>query len=237
MIRKKRFFTLLELMIGLTLTAILLSFLSSFFYDMNWINAKVDKQRNENFRNLYVKSRLTQVIPQIFGEYTDSSNKKQFLFFTDGNLNGLLAAKSPSLVFLYKTGNDMDGLIAARALGRLYLDPQGRFCLATLPSPEMWDEAGTTPKAKIQVLFENVSEIQFQFYAPPLRDRSKIIKKEPQQNLELENQHKDVWINEWRREYHQLPPMMRITIKTKEGVSKVFAFSLPNSQLLPIYES
>lgn len=69
------------------------------------------------------------------------------------------------------------------------------------------------------------------------------VKKIPEENLgeipEISKgpEHKGKWVADWRRDYGQLPAMMKVIIKRK-GVEKeiLFAFPLPNSPQLIVYE-
>lgn len=265
----KRAFTLLELLIAMGLTAVLLTVLSSFYQQVAWIDAASDRTEKEQFAVRYLGARLARVLPATIGEQTLG---KDFVFFTSGDLSGLLGARAPSLLFVFQNGPSLDPERANHALGRLYLNRDKQLCLAIWSSPKNWKH--NPPKsAQHEVLMENVEELSFQFFIAPERDRSLVQKslgkgfktfkekeranpsgnsdskvKNPEEGAptsEVETlsnnspEPKGEWVEEWKREYEQLPAMMRIIVKRKIGDSvaeTVYAFPLPNSPQLIVYE-
>lgn len=175
-ILKKRFMTLLEMLIGMALTMALLTTLTFFYQMIDQLNTASEKAQKEIFHVQYAENRLSQVLTEAIAE----KQKNHLYFYTSGDLGGLFATGSPSLVFQYETGTDLDDSRAVTALGRLFLDKQNRLSLATWPDPtdERPDAINLsiadkkTSKAKVEVLLENVSSLRFQFYVAPDRDRS-----------------------------------------------------------------
>lgn len=167
----KRYFTLLEVLIGMTLAIVLLSTLSYFYQQVEWLNTEAERAQKESFQMRYVENRLAKIMPQTFSE---REMKKYFYFYTS-QAEGLL--KSPSLLFTYYNGVKLDSPFSNEVLGRLYLDEQKKqLCMATWPSPKRW-KLGEAPPMSKEVLMENVESLAFEFYVAPDRDRSKVIDK------------------------------------------------------------
>lgn len=232
--------TLMEIMVGLVLVAALLSVLFYFFHQSELLNLQSEKQRKEAFKKIYLHTRLANVIPHALGEYTGSKNKlvKHFYFFTDEDLGSILAPDSQSLVFVYKTGANLDNERAGKSLGRLFVDKKKRLCLASWSSPDVWEDSKLPDDANIEILMEEVEKLRFEFYVPPDRDRSKIESKNKTSKSALEPEIKDGWTSEWKREYYDLPPLIKIHV-THNSQSKdvtTFKLALPNSKKVIIYE-
>jgi len=239
-VRKKRsFFTLLELLIGLTLSIALLTTLSYFYREIDWLGRKGEQLQKENFQMRYLQNRLAQILP-----FTLSENdlKKEFYFFyTSGDLHNLLAPNLPSLVFVFDSGPSLDTQRAHHSLGRLYVDKQNQLILATWSSPEMWKTQQPSSIHK-EILLDHVKGLSFHFYNPPERDRSKIKEQLPQQKIpnSEEPDRKGEWLSEWRQEYGFLPTMIKVHLVREALAGKeekvTYAFPLPRSSKLIVYE-
>lgn len=247
----RRFMTLLELLIGLGLAAVLLTTLTFFYQQIQAIDSESEKIGKEQFQMRYVGNRLSKIIPNALGEY---ELKEHFSFFTSNDLHGLLAPNNPSLVFVFDNGPSLDSELANHALARLYLDKEKRLSLATWSSPERWE---TEPPSSVhkELLMENVESLGFQFFVAPERDRSLIktnldkkssnkdakTKINAEADSPLEPDRKGEWVSEWQRDYKSLPAMMKILITRKKRGSDelekiIYAYPLPNSQKLIVYE-
>lgn len=169
-VKKRRFFTILELLIAIGLTAMLLTILTGFFQQVQWLDSQADKEQTENFKIRYAENRLAKVLMNALSENT---LKKHFYFFTGSDMHGLLAPENPSLVFVFSNGPSMDYKLANEALGRIYLDKQNHLCLATWPAPARW-KRDYPESAKNEILLDNVEKLAFQFYVAPERNRELI---------------------------------------------------------------
>jgi len=224
----RRHMTLLEVMIAMGLAVMVLTTLTYFYSDIDSLNREMERIQKESFHNLYVENRLSMILPRAVSE---RDSKKDFYFFTSTTPGGFFKAGSTNLVFTFDNGVMLDKDFSNHVLARLYLDPQNRLCLATWPSPKRWNPVGLTSMKK-EVLLENVEQLQFSFYVPPEKDRSKWgVASKP---LEI----KGPWVNEWRSEYKQLPTLIKVELVKKVGKEEkpmTFAFSLPNAEKFIIY--
>jgi type II secretory pathway pseudopilin PulG len=238
---KKRSMTLIELVISMGLIILLLTTLTYFYGQVGKLSIQAEAAQKGNFELRYLEGRLQKTLPNALGE-TDVS-ESPFTFFTSNDLGGLLAENTPSLVFIFQNGVSLNPQLANHVLARLYLDKQKRLCLAKWPSPDRWDQTKSL-KAHQEILMENVESLSFSFYVVPERNRTiieKTAKKSARPEALVEPENKGEWIHEWKKEYAHLPAMMKVLIKylipgKDEAEELVFAFVLPNSQKLVVYE-
>lgn len=244
---RHHFMTLIEMLIGISLTAVLLTLLAGFYHQLGYLDKKSEQLQQENFQMRYLESRLAAIIPKILPEYKISGRKcSHFYFFSSGDLGGLLASGSQSLVFIYDSGVSLEKYRPPCSLGRLFLDPKGRFCLASWPLLKDWNSSMPAATKK-EVLLEGVESLKFKFFAPPPRDYQgligklkKIDKNRPSTIPRVENA--DPWVEEWKPDNNTLPPLLKIflTFKKqtpeKKPVTLTLAYSLPYAQNLIIYE-
>ena len=237
---KKRYMTLLELMIASSLTIALLVILGYFYRQSIFLDQTGEILQKASFQSRYVETRLMQVIPMIERHYfaNHDTHNAHYYFFSENDLGGLSTNGSSSLVFVYETDSDIKPKNSVRALGRLFVDKHSRLILATWPSPEIWETVPPT-KAKLEVLLENVTDLKFNFYNPPSRDRKKSIVTPLKDEVAVEPTNE--WPSEWKQEYHYLPPLMKIMVTYKplgkqEGQTSTYAFPLPKSTKIIVYE-
>lgn len=233
---KRRLMTLLEVLIAISLTALLLGLLMVFYRDQDLINQKLDALEQEAFRMMYVENRLSQILPRIITPY---DVKDDFYFFTSSDANGLLKPGQQSLVFTYDNGNELEKSFSNHVLGRLYIDKDDRLCFASMPSPLRWEHP---IPVNLEVLMEGVADLQFEFYVPPDKNRSEILKQA--KSKKAQNTADDLpditpknhWHSSWKPEYKQLPAIIRIKLTLKQGQEMEYAFPLPNTDMVIMYE-
>lgn len=246
----KRFMSMMEMLIAMTLTIGLLSALTYFYSQIELLSSASEVLQRKSFHTRYAESRLIQVFANTIPEYNfkDTNLASAYCFFTTGDLHGFLAQNSPSLVFMYNNKAKADGNDADVCLARLFLDKEGRFCLASWEPPYEWKMGAEPPMAKIEVLMENVTLLEFEFFVAPQREEQL----EPLASAINEREHyyqtieppisPTCWVKVWEKEYNKLPPMIKIFIRQQEKNSKgkfvdtQFAFPLPLSKDLIVYE-
>lgn len=231
--RKKRPFTLIEIIISLGLTALVLTTLTYFFMQMQEINAKAEKTLERVFQIAYLQSRLSNVIPKAIAENTP---KKDFIFYTTNESNSeMIKSGTASLVFTYDNGMDLNKSISNNVLGRLFVDNEKKLVLATWPSFVRWKE-GTMPPMKKEILSENIDDLNFDFFVAPDVDRSKVVGSQDsvQKKKIAHPEPPGTWLKGWRAEYYELPAIMRVNV-VKEGKPISFTFPLPNSNKVLFY--
>lgn len=238
--KRKSFITFIELLISMTLTALILTTLFYFYRDIDWLNQDMNKTQREAFRISYLQNRLSDILPNAISPRTAD---KDFYFFVSHETDGLIKPNNPSLVFTYDFGANRDQKFASTVLGRLYLDTNNNLSLATLPPPKTWTPASIV-KMKQEILAENVESLDFSFYVPPEKDRSKAGNNATKgmyggkAKLQTQDvQPKDAWHADWKSEYNQLPALIKINLKFK-NVDKpmTFIYPLPLSDYVIVYD-
>lgn len=231
---------LLELLIAMGLTLAILSTLMFFYHQVSLINAEMDREQNESFKKLYVENRLSHVLPKTVSAKDPS---KDFHFFTSRDPGGLFKSGTESLVFSFDNGVQLDKEMSYHVIGRLFLDPEGNLTLVKWPVEKRWKENESPPMAK-EILLENIDNLSFAFYSPPDRGKKEASlggsQAKTNQALEIPAELKGRWVQEWNKEYHQLPAIVKIAVSRKDNQGNeenlIFAFPLPHTKNPVIYE-
>ena len=210
------------------MTMMLLTSITFLYRQVTLINKESERLQKEQFRLTYLEKRLGSIIPTII---SPTDILEDFYFYT----SEALIHDNQSLVFTYDHGVNLDKNLSNHLLGRLYVDSKKNLVLATWVSPRRW---GINPnlEMKREVLLENVSDLNFEFYVPPKKDRELIVKPSKQTPDILPENH---WHKTWSYRHNQLPPMMKIHFKKnidEKPVPFTFAFSLPKSNLVIVYD-
>ncbi len=232
----RRFMTMLEVLIAMGLAMLMMTMMMYFYRQVDLLNSEMEKSQKEAFQLSFVENRLSNLIPKALSSHSASND---FYFFSSGDANGLLKEGAPSLIFSYHKGVSLVSLFSSNLLGRLYLDKNGNFTLATWPAPSRWPSLNTIPMKK-EILLQDVESVAFKFYNPPDKEteRNAVLKaagKASKKGMEILP--KDSWLSEWKHEYRQLPAILKITLKKKQNNGEMnFSFPLPNSDLFIIYD-
>lgn len=223
--KRQRHVTLIEVLIASMLTMILLTAIISVYRQVTLVDKESEKLHKEQFKLAYLEKRLSTVIPRIISP-TDPS--KDFYFFTSNNISG------ESLIFTYDHGISLKKEKAGHLLSCLYLDGKN-LVFASWVTPKHWD-ANPNPEMNKEILLEDVSSLEFEFYMPPKKDRSKMV---PKTKADFELQPENHWHKNWSYKNQELPAMVKIHITKKlfdKTETMTFAFALPNSNLTIMYE-
>jgi type II secretory pathway component PulJ len=137
--------TLLEVVIALSLTAILITFLWQTYYRMQKQLLVIEKQKSTALSKLFFEEKLSKAISLISPE---GGGK---LFYTKKDRS----SPHPLLVFQAKLPIDPDPDFSGVVLSGLYLSERKELCLVHWVSEE---------KARQEVLLQNVKDYQLLFY-------------------------------------------------------------------------
>lgn len=240
----RRHFILLEVLIAMALTMILISILLIFYMQVNKFNSELEKKQDYSFKKLYLSTRLASILPRAIAH---NDTDKDFFFFTTAANDSSTKSGTSALMFAFNNGVKLDPAFANHVLGRLYLDSEGKFCLAIWPSPARWTDVATPPIKK-EILFEQVENLTFEFYLPPSKNRNTIWQKHTPvitiRSMDLTKlSPTGEWKQEWQQEYEALPYLVRITLTigprgTPSGKQEKFTFiyPLPSSPFMIMYE-
>lgn len=153
---KKRSLTLLEVMIALSLTAILLSVIFTSYRQTTISQAKLEKAKIEVLTNKTIEQRLTYIFSHLTSEKQHNNNK------TEGESSPLYTLSLPTskgvaLILEYDNGIDPDPSFSHHIKSELYLSHKEELCLTTYSH---------TGLARREVLKEDISELKFSFFDP-----------------------------------------------------------------------
>lgn len=236
-IKQKRYVTLLETLIAMSLLSLLLVVIFGFFREMTIISQMTEEKQKEAFESRYVESRLAYLFERIVNE---KDINRTFYFYCDPPIG--MVSKFPSLIITFNNEIRADPLFSGDVLARLYVDNNQNLCLTTWPlyfKEELQEQLSLEPQQEI--LCENVTDLAFQFYAAPPRLNSKNFI-DPNK-IDPNKPDRDRWYdNEWPKVFKEMPSIMKIKIETEQKVdsssSKTkkevklnwdFAFVLPSS--------
>lgn len=238
--RLRRPFTLLEVIIAMSLLAVIMTLLGYSYLQLQLLSLEQDKVEEKRYKLAYLQSRLASIIPKTVAE---GGNGNGFFFYTSGDQQGgLFKDGSASLVFVYDNGLDLQPEFSNEVIGRLYLSPQGQLVLASWPLPKRWSKS-EMPPVKKEVLLEGVSQLRFSFYNAPEVDRSKVTKnKKGIKRRFVKAEPADSWFDSWQQDYYELPAILRMDLTLtgageKEAEDFTMVYPLPNSQQVIYYKS
>src|SRR5579872_241343 len=146
---RKKNLTLMEVAIALSLTAILLSFLLSFYRETHLNKTKIQIAKQQVLANQLVHLRLYRIFAQLHQE--EKSQKP--LLYTDI----FTGTELPALYLQYQNGIDPDPALANLVTSVLYLTKGKELCLTT-----------TSKKGgkRMEILATQISSLSFEFFDP-----------------------------------------------------------------------
>lgn len=207
--QRKSYMTLLETLIAVSILSVMLVFVFGFFRELSELSRLTEKTQKESFLMRYLESRLGFIFERVVNE---NENARTFYFYTqppNKNLSSL-----PSLVLTFNNEVRLDPNFSGDVLGRLYVDLEGRLCLA------IWPLHLPDPFAHLheEVLMDHVVNITYSFYAAPerIKDVNEISAAEtidPEKKIPK----KDQWQEEWLISYEQMPSIVKIIVEVAKN--------------------
>lgn len=213
---KKRSLIFFEILIALSLTAILLTFLFSFFVESAKIEKKLDTARLAITSRAFLQTRLQSVLGAISHDacdaplYTKRFEKEEHM----------------SLVAVFDNGIDPDPAFSGAILGRLFLDAEHNLTLATWPLDNT-----TNHSWRKESLFPHVKSFAFEFIG---------------QNNAGVHEEKEItrpinatlaWRTHWSPSQGQVPSIIRLNLQEEKMEEPLhFAFILPRPVAIVTYQ-
>jgi hypothetical protein len=212
--KKKKPLILFELLIALSLTAILLTFLFSFFVESAKLEKKLEKARIAINERSYLQTRLQNVLCLV-----DQGSISPY-FYT----KVFEKEKQLSLVTIFDNGIDPDPLFSGPINGRVFMDEEKNLCLSLWPLEE--EKKGMWRK---EILLSSIDAFEFEF----LGKKSAIEHGEKEKIRPLTASL--CWRTGWSRSFNTIPSMIRLTVKQGKETLR-FAFILPTQDLFVTYQ-
>lgn len=194
------------MLISLSLTALLIVFLFSFFVQNAKIENKLDTARMSAIRRGYLQTRLQTVFTSIHRGTNESFYTKTF----DKD-------KQPSLVVQFDNGIDPEAAFSGTILGKIFIDKDKNLCLTTSPIDEE-----ENPQRRTEVLCPNVNDFEFAF----LGNNGASEHGSKEKRIVINANY--AWRSEWSKSMRGIPGIIRLTLH-EEGREEPlrYAFILP----------
>ncbi|MBX7066500.1 MAG: hypothetical protein K1X28_04660 [Parachlamydiales bacterium] len=196
------------MLIALSLTAVLLTFLFSFLVETAKIEKKLDAARMCISTRGHLQTRLQTIFTSLDHSafYTKTFEKE----------------KSLSLVLSFDNGIDPEPDFSGPILGRIFLDPEHNLCLASWPATEE-----KTRPWRTEILQKNVSSFEFDFLGPNTAPEHGVKEKILPIDANL------AWRSHWPKSLGKAPAIIRLTIYEEGKKDPVqYAFTLPISECI-----
>jgi hypothetical protein len=200
---KKKYFTLLELLIAMSMAAALIVSVLYFYRYATHLDAEITKTERRSFQSGLLQGRLTYIFSR--ANVSGEKNKKP-LFFTLPEYMGL--TQGPSILFTYES-DAAGGTFSDTVLARLFLNPKNQLCLAIWPYNRAVPAQGMPPM-HFEVIAENIEKIDFDFLVG-----------------ESEATPAGSFVQSWPSSVASIPAAFRLYATRKGEDVQTFAFPIP----------
>ncbi len=206
---RKNPLTLLEVGIALFIASILITFLLRTYSQIQILDHKIDKTRQEIVQRQHFQKRLHQVFSQIpsasvFVPKEPSLYTEQFP-----------QESTLSLVCFFDNGIDLDPSFSGPILGRLTVI-ENDLCLLMWP----FKKNHSKTHYRKEILLHDIFSIDYEFLGPTDPKYTHARAKKINEDLE--------WNPHWHKKRKELPSVIRIHLNQKNDLS--FAFLLPKEE-------
>jgi type II secretory pathway pseudopilin PulG len=213
--QRRHSFILIEVIIAISLFAILLSVLFGIFSSYIKTDQAITKARGS-----YEKRLLAQVKLQRIFAHTEFSDRDHHYFYLDDD---------GSLVFTYDNKYEIATQFPNTVLAKLYVDPKNRLNLA------IWEHSEDTyeeipERFRKDFILDNVEDIEFEFFKAPLVQKEKGKKTNTEEDP---NVIQGKWVTEWEKKLKCAPTLLKITLKPDDTT---FWFVLPKEITPAVYD-
>lgn len=204
---RKRSFILLEILISLSLLAILLSFLFNAMAEQIKAEVRVSDARKILLARQQLQSRLQDLFLSITPAHFPPIYTKIFP-----------NQKKASLILYFDNGIDPDPAFSGPILGRVYIDEENNLALGLWPLEK---EKKNRPWRK-EILLSHVTDFSFQFLGQKQKKEDKAITPTL------------AWHKFWPKKRMEIPSMLRLSI-FQNDLQLDFAFFLTNAEPFVTY--
>ena len=218
---RRKSFTLIEVLIGMTLFATLLTVLLGVLCRSSYASHTLAKKGETLEELVYARTRIQRLLRAAMP--ISPRNKKYHCFFTKESSS---ADRGESLVFSFDNGVQREIPFALHCLARLHVDAEHNLAITSWPTPREGPMRGAPEKRRKEVILPGVASMKMEFFfgtqrkpKPTASNRSVPYKK---------------WVEQWSKEYEILPNLVRLTLTPEkpndwgEG-ERTFYFVLPQT--------
>lgn len=214
-IRRLLYMTLLEMLVAMTILAVVLSLVFGFYRELGLLSTQMEKTQQQSFHERYLELRLIYLFSHLAEEKSKNQKTTDFYFYTAPPEQGI--SNFPSLIFSYDNGPRLDPAFSSYVLARLFVDNKQRLCIATWPLPVSKE----APPMQKEVLMENITAMSFQFFSAYKNTETDPKKVDPKKEFPPEG-----WQDTWRISYERMPAIIKIFLKIKDPPTD-FTFAMP----------
>ena len=204
---KKRFFTLIEVLISISLFSIIITLLFSYFVKITKLEKRMDGMKKEFF----LKNRANIKLNYIFTQIKSKDLLENPRLYTEYEKNSNML----TLRVLFDNGIDFDPNFSNLQTAKIYVDDKKNLIL------DVFSEK--TEKPRREILLKDVYSIEYQFLSREDEKMKKTQKKEIAKNI--------FWYYFWPKENSDVPSIVKMTVNK----DLKFVFFLPTKKDIVYY--
>lgn len=200
---KKRAFTLIEVIISMSLLTLVITFLFGYFTKISKIEMDIENVKKIVYEKSNFHLRLMNICSQL-----SSKDKENFFAKFEKNF------KTANLFFNFDNGIDPDPNYSDIIKAKIYVDKNSNLIL------EMFSKDTKTKQTRKEIIYTNVTSIEYKFLSYSDIQMTPYLVEQVTDNL--------CWYNFWPETKKNIPTTFLIKINKKHD----FVFFLPTKDLL-----
>lgn len=198
---KKRYFTLIEVIVSLSLITIIITFLFGYFTKITKVEHEIEHLKKIVYTKSNLQIRLNNIFSQLY-----SKDMNQSPFYTELEKN----KKNMTLFINFDNGVDPDPNYSDIIKAKIYLDDKNNLVL------EMFSKDKKTKASRKEILYSNIKNIEYKFLSQSDLQIKSYMTEEINESFS--------WYNFWPEDRKNLPSVIYLKINSNLD----FAFFLPS---------
>lgn len=214
---KRKSFTLIEVVIGMTLFTTLLTVLLSVLCRSSYTSHALSKKRETLEKLVYARARIQRLLRS-----AAHTNKQYHCFFTKESSS---SDRGECLIFSFDNGVQREIRYALYCLARLHVDAQHNLAITCWPTPRANPMRHVPKDRRKEVILPGVGSMKMAFFWG-IQKKNTTASGRPAPFKK--------WVEQWNKEYEILPNLVRLTLTPKkendwEKHEGTFYFLLPQT--------
>jgi len=201
---KKRFFTLIEVIVSLSLITIILTFLFGYFSKITKVEQDIEDLKKIVYKQNHLHIRLNNIFANLYAKEFDEN-----VFYTKFEKN----KKNLSLIINFDNGIDPDPNFSEIVKAEIFIDKKNDLIL------EIWPNDKKIKTTRKELLFSNVNKLEYKFLSCSDLQMKKSVLEQITDSV--------FWYDSWPKEKKSLPSV--IYVKLNNNLD--FAFFLPSQNV------